>query len=58
MIRYPYYFPTELQEAAEAVGKSFPLEEKTEQEIQQLWDLWVAAEGIDFVEFVRRYVSE
>lgn len=58
MSRYPYYFPAELQEAAEAVGKSFSLEEKTEQEIQQLWDLWVAAEGIGFTEFVRRHVNE
>lgn len=56
MSRYPYYFPAELQEAAEAVGKSFPLEEKTEQEIQQLWDLWVAAEGISFTEFFRSHV--
>lgn len=58
MSRYPYYFPAELQEAAEAVGKSFPLEEKTEQEIQQLWELWVAAEGISFTEFVRSHVNE
>lgn len=58
MSRYPYYFPAELQEAVEAVRKSFPLEEKTEQEIQQLWDLWVAAEGISFTEFVRHHVNE
>ena len=43
---------------AEIAGKEFDPATRTEQEIQQLWDLWVAAEGISFTEFVRRYVNE
>ena len=56
MSRYPYYFPAELQEAAEAAGKKFSPEEKTEQEIQQLWDLWEVSEWISFTEFFRSHV--
>ena len=40
MKNYPYYFPADLQEMAEALGKEFDLERKTEAEIQQYWELW------------------
>lgn len=53
MIHYPRYFPASLQEAAEAVGKTFDPETRTEEEIQQLYELWVRWNGFDLRVFAR-----
>ena len=57
MKHYPNFFPADLQEAAGAVGKDFPLECKTEAEIQQYWELWLAwrkKHGNDPIEFAKQ----
>lgn len=57
MNRYPPYFPANLQEAADAAGKDFPLENKTEEDLQQYWELWMELEGDDLVEFARQFLK-
>lgn len=54
---YPPYFPADLQEAADAAGKDFPLENKTEEDLQQYWALWLKWDGDDLVEFARQFLK-
>lgn len=56
MVHYPPYFPANLQEAAEAVGKAFDPETRTEEEIQQLYELWVRWNGFDLRVFAREFL--
>lgn len=57
MIHYPQHFPADLQQAAEAAGKDFCPENKTELEIQQLWELWLKWDSHLLVEFARRFLQ-
>ena len=57
MNHYPHYFPADLQEAADAAGKDFPLENKTEEDLQQYWALWLKWDGDDLVEFARQFLK-
>ena len=56
MVHYPPYFPANLQESAEAVGKTFDPETRTEEEIQQLYELWVRWNGFDLRVFAREFL--
>lgn len=56
MVHYPHYFPANLQEAAEAVGKAFDPETRTEEEIQQLYELWMKWNGFDLRVFAREFL--
>ena len=56
MSHYSRFFPSDLQAAAEAAGKDFCPEDKTELEIQLLWELWLEWDGDDLVEFVQRFL--
>lgn len=55
MDHYPETFLHLLQEAAENVGKEFRPEDHTEEEVQQLWELW-AASTVTARELVSRYL--
>lgn len=56
MNHYSRFFPSDLQEAAEAADKDFRPEEKTELEIQQLWELWLKWDGDDLVKFAQEFL--
>ena len=56
MIPYHKSFPADLQEAAEYAGKKFDPAAKTEEEIQQLFELWMKWNGYELRVFAREFL--